>query len=300
MLIAKLLLMKVFEIKTTLINIRKYNPTLTREGRSMFYKITLRRMIEIGLERIADEDNYGDLNELIDKVSWTRAQNGTARERRRWIDYSRVRLWAIGINTIRTLLVNILEVNELLGRAREVEFYHRTLDCFMKEGVEILMRDRRDRIIVSADDVTSEENHVHMVFDRNGSNKSSESSNSGSEDSETFDLRHKGICEKCQAIGIIGTECPMCEDKSCILTEPTENVLSYLKEKEETSTLGLEQLCSLMNINGAVLCGRCLHLGPMGMYCRRCTKEMLTTEKTPRYDSQEEILEDHEGICPNV
>jgi hypothetical protein len=24
----------------------------------------------------------------------------------------------------------------------------------------------------------------------------------------------------------------------------------------------------------------------------------LTTEKTPRYDSQEEILEDHEGICP--
>jgi hypothetical protein len=202
---AKLLLMKVFEIKTTLINIRKYNPTLTREGRSMFFKITLRRMIEIGLERIADEDNYGDLNELIDKVSSARAQNGTARERRRWIDYSRVRLCAIGINTIRTLLVNILDINELLGRAREVEFYHRTLDCFMKEGVEILMRDRSNRIIVSADDVTSEENHVHMVFDDNGSNKSSESSNSGSEDSETFDLRHKGICEKCQTIGIIGT-----------------------------------------------------------------------------------------------
>jgi hypothetical protein len=137
-----------------------------------------------------------------------------------------------------------------------------------------------------------------MAFDDNESNKSSESSNSGSEDSETFDLRHKGICEKCRTIGVIGTECPMCEDKSCILTEPTENVLSYLKEKEETSTLGLEQLCSLMNINGAGLCGRCLHLGPMGMYCRRCTKEVSTTEKTPRYDSQEEILENHEGICP--
>jgi hypothetical protein len=90
----------------------------------------------------------------------------------------------------------------------------------------------------------------------------------------------------------------MCVDKSCILTEPTENVLSYLKEKEETSTLGLEQLCSLMNINAVGLCGRCLHLGPMGMYCRRCTKEMSTTERTPRYDSQVEILEDHEGICP--
>jgi hypothetical protein len=295
----KLLLMKVFEIKTTLINIRKYNPTLTREGRSMIFKITLRRMIEIGLERIVDEDNYGDLNELIDKVSSTRAQSGTARERHCcWMDYSRVRLCAIGINTIRTLLVIILDVNELLGRAREVEFYHRTLDCFMKEGVEILMREQRNRIIVSADDVTSEENHVHMVFDDNGLYKSSESSNSRSEDSETFDLRHKGICEKCQTIGIIGTECLMCEDKSCILTEPTENVLSYLKEKEETSVLGLEQLCSLMNINGADLCGRCLHLGPMGMYCRRCTKETSTTEKTPRYDSQEEILEDHEGICP--
>jgi hypothetical protein len=65
----KLMLMKVFDSKT----IRKYNPALTREGRSMFFKITLRRMIEIGLERIVDEDNYGDLNELIDKVSSTRA-----------------------------------------------------------------------------------------------------------------------------------------------------------------------------------------------------------------------------------
>jgi hypothetical protein len=151
---------------------------------------------------------------------------------------------------------------------------------------------------VSADDVTSEENHLHLVFDDNGSNKSSESSNSRSEDSETFDLRHKGICEECQTIGRIGTECPTCEDKSCILTEPTENVLSYLKEKEETSVLGLEQLCSLMSINGAGLCGRCLHPGPMGMYCRRCTQETSTTEKTPLYDSQEEILENHEGICP--
>jgi hypothetical protein len=177
---AKLVLMKVFEIKTTLINIRKYNPMLTREGRLMFFKITSRRLIEIGIERIADEDNYGDLNELIEKVSSTRAQNGTPREKRRWIDYLRVRFCAIGINTIRTLLVNILDVNELLGQAREVEFYHRTLDCFMEEGVEILMRDQRNRIIVSADDVTSKENHVHMVLDGNGSNKSSESSNSGS------------------------------------------------------------------------------------------------------------------------
>jgi hypothetical protein len=53
----KLPLMNVYEIETTLINIRKYNPTLTREGRSMFFKITLRRMIEIGLERITDENN---------------------------------------------------------------------------------------------------------------------------------------------------------------------------------------------------------------------------------------------------
>jgi hypothetical protein len=196
-------------------------------------------------------------------------QSGTARERRCWIDYSRVRFCTIGINTIRSLLVNILDINEMLGRAREVKYYHRTLNCFMREGVKILMRERRNLFFVPADDVTSEENHVHMVFDNNLSYKSSESSYSKSEDSETFDLRHKGICEKCQTIGIIGTQCPMCKDESCILTEPTENVLSYLKEKEETSVLGLEQLCSLMNINGAGLCGRCLHLGgPMGMYCR--------------------------------
>jgi hypothetical protein len=69
----------------------------------------------------------------------------------------------------------------------------------------MLMVDRKNQIIVSADNVTSEENNVHMVFDDNGSNKSSESSNSGSEDSETFDQRHKGVCEKCQTIGIIGT-----------------------------------------------------------------------------------------------
>jgi hypothetical protein len=38
-----------------------------------------------------------------------------------------------------------------------------------------------------------------------------------------------------------------------------------IKEKEETDVLGLEELCSLMNINGAGLCGKCLHLGPMGI-----------------------------------
>jgi hypothetical protein len=95
----KLLLKKVFDIKTTLIIIRKYNPTLTCEGRSMFFKITLRRMIEVGLERIT-EDNYGDLNKLIDKVSSNRVQNPTERERRCWIDYSRVRFCSTGINTI--------------------------------------------------------------------------------------------------------------------------------------------------------------------------------------------------------
>jgi hypothetical protein len=50
----QLLLMKVYEIETTLINIQKCTPMLTREGRSMFFETTLRRMIEVGLERITD------------------------------------------------------------------------------------------------------------------------------------------------------------------------------------------------------------------------------------------------------
>jgi hypothetical protein len=100
--------------------------------------------------------------------------------------------------------VNILDINQMLARVREVEYFHRKLNTFMKEGVEILMRERRDQIVV-ADDATSEGNQVHMVFDDNESFKSSDSSDSKSNDSETFDLRHKGICEKCQTIGIIGT-----------------------------------------------------------------------------------------------
>jgi hypothetical protein len=59
----KLISMKVLDIKTTLTNIRKFNPTLMRHGRAMLFKITLRKMIEVGLEIITDEDCYGDLNE---------------------------------------------------------------------------------------------------------------------------------------------------------------------------------------------------------------------------------------------
>jgi hypothetical protein len=111
------------------------------------------------------------------------------------------------INTIRTLLVNISNINQMLGRIREVKFYHQTLDMFIREGLEILMGEQRYRIVV-ADDTTSEGNQVHMVYDDNESSKSSDSSDSSdskSNNSDTFDLRHKGTCEKCQTIRIIGT-----------------------------------------------------------------------------------------------
>jgi hypothetical protein len=96
----KLISMQILDIKTTLTNIRKFNPTLMRDGRAMFFKITLRRMIKVDLEIIVDEDCYGDLNELIDKVASNREQNPMEREKRRMINFSRVRFCAIGINTI--------------------------------------------------------------------------------------------------------------------------------------------------------------------------------------------------------
>jgi hypothetical protein len=94
---AKLVSMGTHDIKTTLHNIQKFNPTLMQNGRAVFFKITLlRRMIKISLKTIADENSYGNINVLIEKVASIRTQ-ASARGKRRWIDFTVVRLCAIGI-----------------------------------------------------------------------------------------------------------------------------------------------------------------------------------------------------------
>jgi RNA polymerase subunit RPABC4/transcription elongation factor Spt4 len=138
-----------------------------------------------------------------------------------------------------------------------------------------------------------------MILQENENDESrSENSESNSDKSDTYDLRHTGMCENCHYMGLVGTLCPNCEELQHVLKQPGETVLKELTDQHYAKKFTTEVKLNLMTTNGAGLCAECMGIGPLATICTVCVYKDATLGPQ-RYEFQEEILQESEGICFN-
>jgi hypothetical protein len=126
----------------------------------------------------------------------------------------------------------------------------------------------------------------------------SEDSDSNSDISDTFDLRHTGICDNCQYMGLVGTLCPHCQELQHVLKQPGQNTLRELTDHHRAKKFTTEERLSMMQAKGAGFCAECLSIGPVGTICTFCIYKDINLGPN-RYAFQAEILNCAEGVCFN-
>jgi hypothetical protein len=117
-------------------------------------------------------------------------------------------------------------------------------------------------------------------------------------DDEDDEERHRGICENCHKIGIIGTACSKCDTAGWAqVMTISEGWQEYLGKQNYEESLNEEQIMTAMRSRGIGLCGRCTRIGPTGFYCRACVKDSVGMINRDMYVDQDQWLEKGEGVC---
>jgi hypothetical protein len=86
---------------------------------------------------------------------------------------------------------------------------------------------------------------------------------------DSYEERHRGICENCHHIGIVGTECENCKPSewASIVKIPPE-WQTYLNKTHHEESLRPEALMRTMETHGIGICSNCNRISTKGFYCR--------------------------------
>jgi hypothetical protein len=90
---------------------------------------------------------------------------------------------------------------------------------------------------------------------------------------DSYEERHRGICESCHHIGIVGTTCENCKPNEWASTvKITPGWQIYLNKRHHEESLSPEALMRMMETHGIGICSNCNRIGTKGFYCRNCVK----------------------------
>jgi hypothetical protein len=116
---------------------------------------------------------------------------------------------------------------------------------------------------------------------------------------KSYEERHRGICESCHHIGILGTTCENCEPNEwASIVKITPGWQSYLNKRHHEESLGPEALMMTMQTHGIRICCNCNIIGTKGFYCRNCDKQPGMMNRA-MYIDNEEVLQNGERGCFN-